>query len=42
MGQEPKQYLLLQLLPLKGGVEQGPAVEFPVLNLFGTRYGERI
>ena len=38
MGHEPKQCLLLQLLPVKGGVEQGkeqgPAVKFPVLRLF--------
>ena len=35
MGHEPKQCLLLQLLPLKGAVEQGkeqdPAMRFPVL-----------
>ena len=39
MGHEPKLCLLLQLLPIKGGVKQGkergPAVKFPVLKLFG-------
>ena len=39
MGLEPKQCLLLQLLPIKGGEKQGkewgPAVKFPVLKLFG-------
>ena len=38
--------LLLQLLPLKGGVEQGkewaPAVKFPDLKLFRIGYGEGI
>ena len=38
--------LLLQLLPLKGGVgqgkEQGPAVKFPVLKLFRTGYREGV
>ena len=44
MGHESEQCLLLQLLPIKGGVaqgkEQGPEVKFPVLKLFGTGYGE--
>ena len=43
MGHEPKLCLLLQLLPIKGGVEQGKewglAVKFPVLKLFRTGYG---
>ena len=39
---ESKQCLLLQLLPIKGGVEQGPAVKFPALKLFGTEYEEEI
>ena len=46
MGHEPKQCLLLQPLPIKGGVGQGKewgsAVKFPVLKLFGTRYVEGI
>ena len=46
MGHEPQQCLLLQLLPIMGGVEQGkergPAVKFPALKLFRTRYGEGI
>ena len=46
MGHEPKLCLLLQLLPIKGGVEQGKewglAVKFPVLKLFRTGYGEGI
>ena len=46
MGHEPKQCLLLHLLPVKGGVEQGkeqgPAVKFPVLMLFGAGYREGI
>lgn len=46
MGQEPKQCFLLQLLSVKGGMEQGkewgPAVKFPVLSLFGAGYGEGI
>ena len=40
----PEGCLLLQLLPIKGGVGQGkewgPAVKFPVSKLFGTRYME--
>ena len=44
MGHEPKQCLLLQLLPIKGGVGQGkewgPARKFPVLKLLRTRYME--
>ena len=43
MGHEPKQCLLLQLLPIKGGVEQGkeqgPAVKFPVLKFYGLGMG---
>ena len=43
MGHEWEQCLLLQLLPINGrvgkGMEQGPAVKFPVLKLSGTRYG---
>ena len=43
MGHEPKLCLLLQLLPIKGGVEQGkergPAVKFPVIKLFGSGMG---
>ena len=39
MGHEPQQSLLLQLLPIKGGVGQGkewgPAGKLPVLKLFG-------
>ena len=46
MGHEPYQCLLLQLLPLKGGVgqgkERGPVAKFPVLKLFRTGYGEEI
>ena len=46
MGYEPQQCLLLQLLPMKGGVEQrkewGPVVKFPVLKLFRTGYMEGI
>ena len=36
MGHEPQQCLLLQLLPIQGGVEQGkargPAVKFPACS----------
>ena len=46
MGNEPKQCLLIQLLPIKGGVEQrkerGPVVKFPVLKLYRTRHREGI
>ena len=44
MGHEHEQCLLLQLLPIKGGVEQGkeggPAVKFPILKFFRTGYRE--
>ena len=43
MEHELQQCLLLQLLPLKGGVEQGkeqgPAVKFPVLKFYGLGMG---
>ena len=44
MAHESEHCLLLQLLPLKGGVEQGkeraPAVKFPVLKLLRIGCGE--
>ena len=44
MRHEPEQCLLLQLLPIKGGVEQGkeggPAVKFLVFKFFRTGYRE--
>ena len=46
MGHEPKQCLLLQLLPMKGGEgqrkEQGPTEQLPALKLSGTEYAEEI
>ena len=46
MRHELEQYLLPQLLPAKGRVEQGkkwgPVVKFPVLKLFRTGCGEEI
>ena len=43
MAHESEHCLLLQLLPLKGGVEQGkeraPAVKFPVLKFYGLGMG---
>ena len=42
MEHEPEQCLLLQLLPIKGGVGQGkewgPAVKFPVLKFLGIGF----
>ena len=44
MGHEHEQCLLLQLLPIKGGVEQGkergPAVKFLVFKFFRMGYRE--
>ena len=46
MGHKPEQCLLLQLLPIKGGVGQGkelgPAVKFPVLKFLGIGFMEGI
>ena len=46
MGLEPKQCLLLQLLPIKGGVEQGkergPAVKISCFKVVWDWYGEWI